>query len=170
MPPPVRKSNSARPARHRRRQQHAGEQGAGRLHERHAATILLQAEAGGNQDGRHPRHVQGHPLLARRGPQGRPEFKSNEEVARWLDGKIIAPKGSASDQYLRRFFEKYNVKPGEYLNQSIEVIATNFRIGKIDAASCGEPTLSRIATDGQAKAPPASWPTAAPATTPTSAS
>ena len=53
-----------------------------------------------------------------------PEFKSNEEVARWLDGKIIAaPKGSASDQYLRRFFEKYNVKPGEYLNQSIEVIA-----------------------------------------------
>ena len=47
-----------------------------------------------------------------------PEFKSNEEVARWLDGKIIAaPKGSASDQYLRRFFEKYNVKPGEYLNQ-----------------------------------------------------
>ena len=77
-----------------------------------------------------------------------PEFKSNEEVARWLDGKIIAaPKGSASDQYLRRFFEKYNVKPGEYLNQSIEVIATNFRIGKIDAASLWEPTLSRIATD-----------------------
>ena len=46
-----------------------------------------------------------------------PEFKSNEEVARWLDGKIIAaPKGSASDQYLRRFFEKYNVKTGEYLS------------------------------------------------------
>ena len=77
-----------------------------------------------------------------------PEFKSNEAVARWLDGKIIAaPKGSASDQYLRRFFEKYNVKPCEYLNQSIEVIATNFSIGKIDAASLWEPTLSRIATD-----------------------
>lgn len=77
-----------------------------------------------------------------------PEFKSNEELARWLDGKIIAaPKGSASDQYLRRFFEKYNVKPEEYLNQSIEVIATNFRIGKIDAASMWEPTLSRIGTD-----------------------
>lgn len=39
------------------------------------------------------------------------------------------------------------MKPGEYLNQSIEVIATNFRIGKIDAASLWEPTLSRIATD-----------------------
>ncbi|MEG2004965.1 MAG: ABC transporter substrate-binding protein [Bilophila sp.] len=84
-----------------------------------------------------------------------PEFKSNEELARWLDGKVIAaPKGSASDQYLRRFFEKYNVKPGEYLNQSIEVIVTNFRIGKLDAASLWEPTLSRIATevgDGSAR-------------------
>ncbi|MDR0620360.1 MAG: NrtA/SsuA/CpmA family ABC transporter substrate-binding protein [Deltaproteobacteria bacterium] len=75
-----------------------------------------------------------------------PEFKSVEELARWLDGKTIAaPKGSASDQYLRRFFNKYNVKPKEYLNQSIEVIATNFRTGKLDAASAWEPTVSRIA-------------------------
>ncbi|MDR2421795.1 MAG: ABC transporter substrate-binding protein [Deltaproteobacteria bacterium] len=75
-----------------------------------------------------------------------PQFKSVEELARWLDGKTIAaPKGSASDQYLRRFFNKHNVKPKEYLNQSIEVIATNFRIGKLDAASVWEPTVSRIA-------------------------
>ena len=77
-----------------------------------------------------------------------PKFKSNEEVARWLDGKVIAaPKGSASDQYLLNFFAKYNVKPKEYLNQSIEVIATNFRAKKLDAASLWEPTLSRIASD-----------------------
>ena len=77
-----------------------------------------------------------------------PEMKTPEEVAKWLNGKVIAaPKGSASDQYLRRFFSKYNVKPKEYLNQSIEVIATNFRIGKLDAASMWEPTLSRVATD-----------------------
>lgn len=77
-----------------------------------------------------------------------PQFKSNEELAQWLNGKIIAaPKGSASDQYLRRFFERYNVKPGEYLNQSIEVIATNFRTKKLDAASAWEPTVSRIADD-----------------------
>ena len=75
-----------------------------------------------------------------------PEFKDVLELARWLDGKTIAaPKGSASDQYLRRFFEKYKVEPKEYLNQSIEVIATNFRIGKLDAASAWEPTVSRIA-------------------------
>ncbi len=77
-----------------------------------------------------------------------PEMKSPEEVAKWLNGKTIAaPKGSASDQYLLSFFAKYNVKPKEYLNQSIEVIATNFRVGKLDAASLWEPTLSRIATD-----------------------
>lgn len=77
-----------------------------------------------------------------------PEFKSNEELAKWLNDKVVAaPKGSASDQYLLKFFEKYNVKPKEYLNQSIEVIGTNFRIGKLDAASLWEPTLSRIASD-----------------------
>ena len=77
-----------------------------------------------------------------------PAMSTPEEVAKWLNGKVIAaPKGSASDQYLRRFFNKYNVKPKEYLNQSIEVIATNFRIGKLDAASMWEPTLSRVATD-----------------------
>jgi NitT/TauT family transport system substrate-binding protein len=77
-----------------------------------------------------------------------PKFKDNEEVARWLDGKVIAaPKGSASDQYLLNFFAKYKVKPKEYLNQSIEVIATNFRTKKLDAASMWEPTLSRVASD-----------------------
>ena len=77
-----------------------------------------------------------------------PQFKSTEEVARWLDGKVIAaPKGSASDQFLLAFFAKYNVKPKEYLNQSIEVITANFRAKKLDAASCWEPTLSRIADD-----------------------
>ncbi len=76
-----------------------------------------------------------------------PNFKNPEEAAKWLDGKIVAaPKGSAADQYLRMVFEKYNVKPKEYLNQSIEVIATNFRIGKIDAAALWEPTISRICT------------------------
>ena len=76
-----------------------------------------------------------------------PNFKSQEEAAKWLDGKVVAaPKGSAADQYLRMVFEKFNVKPKEYLNQSIEVIATNFRIGKIDAAALWEPTISRICT------------------------
>jgi ABC-type nitrate/sulfonate/bicarbonate transport systems, periplasmic components len=77
-----------------------------------------------------------------------PEFKDYEDLARWLDGKVIAsPRGSGSDQFLRRFFAKYNVNPKEYLNQNIEAIATNFRGNKLDAAACWEPTLSRIAAD-----------------------
>ncbi len=77
-----------------------------------------------------------------------PAFKDNEEIARWLDGKTIAaPKGSASDQFLRRFFKKYGVKPKEYLNQSIEVISAQFRAGKLDAASLWEPTLSGLASE-----------------------
>jgi NitT/TauT family transport system substrate-binding protein len=77
-----------------------------------------------------------------------PQFKNTEEVARWLDGKVIAaPKGSASDQYMLAFFRKFNVKPKEYLNQNIEQIRTNFVAKKLDAASCWEPTVSGIADD-----------------------
>jgi NitT/TauT family transport system substrate-binding protein len=74
-----------------------------------------------------------------------PKFKSQEEAVKWLDGKIVAaPKGSAADQYLLMLFDKYKVKPKEYLNQSIEVIGSNFRIKKLDAAAMWEPTISRV--------------------------
>ncbi|MCE5335455.1 MAG: ABC transporter substrate-binding protein [Desulfobacteraceae bacterium] len=74
-----------------------------------------------------------------------PQFKNQEEAIKWLNDKIVAaPKGSAADQYLRMVFAKYNVKPKEYLNQSIEVIGSNFRIGKLDAAAMWEPTISRV--------------------------
>ncbi len=74
-----------------------------------------------------------------------PQFKSQEEAIRWLDGKIVAaPKGSAADQYLLMLFDKYKIKPKEYLNQSIEVIGSNFRIKKLDAAAMWEPTISRV--------------------------
>ena len=77
-----------------------------------------------------------------------PDFPDNEALARWLDGKIVAaPKGSASDQYMRRFFAKYGVKPAEYLNQSIEVISRGFREGRLDAASLWEPMLSQLASE-----------------------
>lgn len=74
-----------------------------------------------------------------------PQFKTPEEAIRWLNGKVVAaPKGSAADQYLLMLFDKYKVKPKEYLNQSIEVIGSNFRIKKLDAAAMWEPTISRI--------------------------
>jgi NitT/TauT family transport system substrate-binding protein len=74
-----------------------------------------------------------------------PDFKSPEEAMKWLNDKIVAsPRGSCADQFMRLAFEKLGVKPKEYLNQSIEIIATNFRAKKIDASAVWEPTASRI--------------------------
>jgi NitT/TauT family transport system substrate-binding protein len=84
-----------------------------------------------------------------------PDFKNPEEAMKWLDGKIVAsPRGSCADQFMRMSFEKFGVKPAEYLNQSIEIITTNFRAKKIDASAVWEPTASRIgnlAGEGLAK-------------------
>jgi NitT/TauT family transport system substrate-binding protein len=74
-----------------------------------------------------------------------PAFKSAEEVVKWLDGKVLAtPRGSCADRFLRQVIEMKGIKPKEVLNQSIEVIATNFRAKRIDAAALWEPTVSRI--------------------------
>lgn len=74
-----------------------------------------------------------------------PEFKSPEEAVKWLDGKTVAtPKGSCAERFLRTVMKSAGIKPSEILNQSLEVIATNFRVKKIDAAVLWEPTVSRI--------------------------
>lgn len=74
-----------------------------------------------------------------------PQFKDAQEAIKWLDGKVVAtPKGSCADRFLRQVIEKAGIKPAEVLNQSIEVITTNFRVKKIDAAVLWEPSVSRI--------------------------
>ncbi len=76
-----------------------------------------------------------------------PQFASPEEAIQWLNGKTLAsPKGSCADQFVRLLMAKKGIKPKEYLNQSLEVIATNFRVNKLDAAALWEPTVSRIGT------------------------
>lgn len=74
-----------------------------------------------------------------------PKFSSPEEAVKWLDGKTVAtPKGSCAERFLKTVMAKEGIKPSEILNQSLEVIATNFRVKKIDAAVLWEPTVSRI--------------------------
>ena len=46
---------------------------------------------------------------------------------------------------------KLNINPKEYLNQNIEVITSNFRAGKLDAAVIWEPTASRLVQEGLAR-------------------
>ena len=74
-----------------------------------------------------------------------PKFKSPEEAIQWLDGKQLAtPQGSCAHRFLGLVIERTKIKPAAILNQSIEVIATNLRQGKIDAAVLWEPSVSRI--------------------------
>ena len=74
-----------------------------------------------------------------------PKFASPEEAIKWLNDKTIAtPKGSCAERFLRTVMEKTGLQPKTILNESLEVIATNFRVKKIDAAVLWEPTVSRI--------------------------
>ena len=81
-----------------------------------------------------------------------PKFADATAALKWLDGKTVAvPKGSCTDRYAQATFKKLNVNPKEYLNQNIEVITSNFRAGKIDAAVIWEPTASRLVQEGLAR-------------------
>lgn len=81
-----------------------------------------------------------------------PQFKNDQQAISWLAGKTVAvPKGSCTDRFAQATFKKFNVQPKEYLNQNIEVITSNFRAGKLDAAVIWEPTTSRLVEEGLAR-------------------
>ncbi len=81
-----------------------------------------------------------------------PQFKTPKEGLAWLSGKQVAvPKGSCTDRFAQSVFKKEKVEPAAYLNQNIEVITSNFRAGKIDAAVIWEPTASRLVSEGLAR-------------------
>jgi len=81
-----------------------------------------------------------------------PKFASPKDAIKWLDGKQVAvPKGSCTDRFAQAAFKKEGVQPKDYLNQNIEVITSNFRAGKIDAAVIWEPTASRLVQEGLAR-------------------
>ncbi len=81
-----------------------------------------------------------------------PKFDSPEKALKWLNGKTVAvPKGSCTDRFAQAVFKRLNIKPAEYLNQSIEVITSGFRAKKLDAAVIWEPTASRIINDHLAR-------------------
>ncbi|MDE0097314.1 MAG: nitrate ABC transporter substrate-binding protein [Gammaproteobacteria bacterium] len=81
-----------------------------------------------------------------------PEFESGADAVKWMDGKITsAPHGACTDRFARLAFQKAGIEPARYLNQNIEVITTNFRAGKLDAAAIWEPTASKIVMSGIAR-------------------
>ena len=65
-----------------------------------------------------------------------PEFANGVEAVKWMDGNITsAPHGACTARFAQLAFKKAGIKPAKYLNQNIEVITTNFRAGKLDAAA-----------------------------------
>jgi len=81
-----------------------------------------------------------------------PQFQSPDEAVKWLNGKSVAvPKGSCTDRFAQAVFKRFNIAPSEYLNQSIEVITSGFRAGKLDAAVLWEPTASRLVLEKLAR-------------------
>lgn len=81
-----------------------------------------------------------------------PHFKTAKEAIKWMHGKQVAtPKGSCTDMLVQEVFTQNNVKPASYLNQSIEVISSGFKSGKLDAAAIWEPNASNIELEGTAR-------------------
>lgn len=78
-----------------------------------------------------------------------PQFKDANEAIKWMDGKQVAtPKGSCTDMLVQEVFTQKNVKPAAYLNQSIEIISSGFKSGRLDAAAIWEPNASNIELEG----------------------
>ena len=81
-----------------------------------------------------------------------PEFANGVEAVKWMDVKITsAPHGACTDRFAQLAFKKAGIKPAKYLNQNIEVITTNFRAGKLDAAAIWEPTATKMVSAGIAR-------------------
>lgn len=81
-----------------------------------------------------------------------PAFKNPNEAIQWLNGKNFAtPRGACSDRFAQAMFKKSKVEPASYSNQTIEVISTNFKAGKIDAAVVWEPTATKLQEEGLAR-------------------
>jgi NitT/TauT family transport system substrate-binding protein len=81
-----------------------------------------------------------------------PQFADQKEAIAWMDGKVVStPQGSCTDRIAQATFEQEGVQPKEYLNQALDVIASGFESGKIDAAIVWEPTASRLVNAGVAR-------------------
>jgi NitT/TauT family transport system substrate-binding protein len=81
-----------------------------------------------------------------------PRFSQPEQAVKWFGGKKVStPQGSCTDRFTRAVFQDQGVKPSAYLNQSIEVISTNFESKKIDAAAVWEPVAARLTNHNLAR-------------------
>ncbi|WP_445169133.1 ABC transporter substrate-binding protein [Mycolicibacterium sp. Dal123E01] len=81
-----------------------------------------------------------------------PSFANQQDAIAWFDGKTVAtPQGSCTDRIAQATFERLNVKPAAYLNQSMDVLTSSFQNHSIDAGIIWEPAASKLVNAGLAK-------------------
>ncbi len=81
-----------------------------------------------------------------------PDFKTHKEAMDWIGGKNFAVhRGTCANRFVLAAIAKGGFKPKKVLNMAIEVIASNFEAGKLDAAAMWEPHARRVVESGHAK-------------------
>ncbi len=81
-----------------------------------------------------------------------PDFASVEEATKWLNGKKFAVhRGTCANRFVESIINKGAFKPSQVLNMPIEVIASSFEAGNLDAAAMWEPHARRQVVLGNAK-------------------
>ncbi len=81
-----------------------------------------------------------------------PNFKSPEEAIKWMNGKLVAVhRGTCANRFFESVLKKNKVKPKRLQYMTIEVIASSFEAGKIDAAAMWEPHARKVVEQGFAK-------------------
>jgi ABC-type nitrate/sulfonate/bicarbonate transport system substrate-binding protein len=81
-----------------------------------------------------------------------PQFKDYKEAMKWMSGRPFAVhKGTCTNRFAESLIDQGVFKPSEVLSMPIEVIASNFEAGKLDAAAMWEPHARRQVDLGNAR-------------------
>ncbi len=81
-----------------------------------------------------------------------PQFKDTAEATAWLTGKPIAVhRGTCANRAVLSIIAKKGFEPSQIIYTPIEVIASNFEAGKLDAAAMWEPHARRVVEAGYAR-------------------
>jgi len=81
-----------------------------------------------------------------------PDFKSPQDALQWLNGKNVSVhRGTCANRFLESILNSNNVKPKNLNYMTIEVIASSFEAGKLDAAAMWEPHARKVVEQGFGK-------------------
>lgn len=81
-----------------------------------------------------------------------PDFASVEEASKWLDDrKFAVHRGTCTNRFVESIIRQGAFKPSKILSMPIEVIASQFESGSLDAAAMWEPHARRQVDLGNAK-------------------